>query len=582
MTRTIKSIHVDGEDLQYDYSGLANAPTVDSELSSTSENPVQNKVVKSGLDNKVNRYEASYNCIKVTPLECLSPDERAISASPLARDFWHDQFAFLRNHSIYKQEISSDGSTWTDGEIDNIKNLFCQKEKSSINILTPDNCGYRITIYSNMFHTCQIKWMEFNASWVSAFMQTQVTVEVSEDGETWVANDLIANISAPANPYFLPINVDWTSQCYVRITFIGTTNIGSGYLPLVNIKAFTYRKGQQGLGIENEKPYDWNADGDILPISTGVQSLGTSDKQWNNLYVKNIYVNKNGLSSVAISGSYNDLTDKPTIPEADNKYPIVYKYSTDTKLDRAINITNGSNNILSKELPLNSNGGGVFWADPNEELSFNNSYSLSSIDLSRINYRPTTTNKMFKYCSTLKTLDLHFLDTSNVTEMKEMFSWCLYLENIDLSTFDTSNVTNMHGMFFKCRKLGETLDLSNFNTSKVTDFGEMFSNCNNLTYLDLSSFDTTNLIDGGMISMFFGTNISKLTLSSSFFNSTALTEYDFSGLTAWTDTESLANFVTVLPTITTTKTLELSSNTKSALTADQTSTITTKGWTIIA
>ena len=49
MSRTIKSIHVDGEDLQYDYSGLANAPTVDSELSSTSENPVQNKVVDSSI-----------------------------------------------------------------------------------------------------------------------------------------------------------------------------------------------------------------------------------------------------------------------------------------------------------------------------------------------------------------------------------------------------------------------------------------------------------------------------------------------------------------------------------------------------
>lgn len=55
MSRTIKSIHVDGEDLQYDYSGLANAPTVDSELSSTSENPVQNKVVKAALDTKVDK-----------------------------------------------------------------------------------------------------------------------------------------------------------------------------------------------------------------------------------------------------------------------------------------------------------------------------------------------------------------------------------------------------------------------------------------------------------------------------------------------------------------------------------------------
>lgn len=49
MPRTIKSIKVDGEKLQYDYNGLANTPTVDSELSSTSTNAVQNKVVDSSI-----------------------------------------------------------------------------------------------------------------------------------------------------------------------------------------------------------------------------------------------------------------------------------------------------------------------------------------------------------------------------------------------------------------------------------------------------------------------------------------------------------------------------------------------------
>jgi hypothetical protein len=57
MSRTIKSIQVDGENLQYDYNGLANTPTVDSELSSTSENPVQNKIVDSSI--AIKKYPAS-------------------------------------------------------------------------------------------------------------------------------------------------------------------------------------------------------------------------------------------------------------------------------------------------------------------------------------------------------------------------------------------------------------------------------------------------------------------------------------------------------------------------------------------
>ena len=107
----------------------------------------------------------------------------------------------------------------------------------------------------------------------------------------------------------------------------------------------------------------------------------------------------------------------------------------------------------------------------------------------------------------------------------------------------------------------------------------MFELCSGLTSLDLTFFDTTNVTD--MVSMFYGcSSLSKLALSSSFFNSTSLTTYDFSSLIVWTDTDSLANFVSVLPTITTAKTIKLSTNTKNALTDEQKTTITTKGWTI--
>ena len=56
---SIKGFTVDGETQRYDYNALDNLPSipgpiaVDSELSSASENPVQNKVVKEALDKKV-------------------------------------------------------------------------------------------------------------------------------------------------------------------------------------------------------------------------------------------------------------------------------------------------------------------------------------------------------------------------------------------------------------------------------------------------------------------------------------------------------------------------------------------------
>ena len=99
----------------------------------------------------------------------------------------------------------------------------------------------------------------------------------------------------------------------------------------------------------------------------------------------------------------------------------------------------------------------------------------------------TNTSYMFKYCSSLTTLDLSNFDTSKVTDMRGMFSSCQSLTNLDLSNFDTSNVTDMSRMFQSCRSL-TTLDLSSFDTSKVTDMSWMFNGCSNLT-LDCSHWN---------------------------------------------------------------------------------------------
>ena len=102
---------------------------------------------------------------------------------------------------------------------------------------------------------------------------------------------------------------------------------------------------------------------------------------------------------------------------------------------------------------------------------------------------------------------------------REMFANCTNLTTIDCSAFDTSNVTNMCGMFFACNTT--SLDLSSFNTSNVTDMSMMFYMCRNLTSLDLSNFNTTNVTD---MSMMFCEcrNLTSLDLSS--FNTSNVTD----------------------------------------------------------
>lgn len=80
-----------------------------------------------------------------------------------------------------------------------------------------------------------------------------------------------------------------------------------------------------------------------------------------------------------------------------------------------------------------------------------------------------------------------------------MFDYCRQLTSLDLSGLDTSQVTNMEGMFQSCYTL-TSLDLSGFDTSQVTNMMNIFSFCQKLTSLDLSSFDTSNVTN--MNSMF--------------------------------------------------------------------------------
>ena len=72
---------------------------------------------------------------------------------------------------------------------------------------------------------------------------------------------------------------------------------------------------------------------------------------------------------------------------------------------------------------------------------------------------------------------------------------------IDLSFLDTSNVTTMFDWFCNNSELIEIKGLNNFDTAKVTSIARMFSNCSKLENIDLTSFDFSNITEySGMFS----------------------------------------------------------------------------------
>ena len=122
---------------------------------------------------------------------------------------------------------------------------------------------------------------------------------------------------------------------------------------------------------------------------------------------------------------------------------------------------------------------------------------------------------------------IKYIFKKSLTNTCCMFYGCSSLNNLNLSNFNTQNVINMACMFYECSSLNN-LNLSNFNTQNVINMSSMFFECSSLNNLNLSYFNTQNVTD--MSFMFFGcSSLNNLNLSN--FNTQNVTNMDsmFSG-----------------------------------------------------
>ena len=147
--------------------------------------------------------------------------------------------------------------------------------------------------------------------------------------------------------------------------------------------------------------------------------------------------------------------------------------------------------------------------------NYNNNFLSSDSELSKdinesnidlfINYVKYDFRKNFDYTGSIfekgKLYYIKLKFKNKINDCKKMFKNCENIVNIDLSSFDTKNVIDMSEMFSGCSGL-ENIDLSSFDTKNVTNMSNMFSGCSKLINVDLSSFDTRNVTN--MSNMFSG------------------------------------------------------------------------------
>lgn len=213
--------------------------------------------------------------------------------------------------------------------------------------------------------------------------------------------------------------------------------------------------------------------------------------------------------------------------------------------------------VVGNEVIIAGSGSGKIYANPDSSNMFLDFTSLTSITgLSLLNTSSAQNmSGMFRNTG-LTTLDVSSFDTRNVTDFSYMFSlntnlssivglnyfntssatsmMCMFynspaLVSLDVSSFNTSNVVSFEAMFMLTGL--KTLDVSNFNTSNGTKMDRMFYGMTNLTELDCSGgFDTSN---ASMIGMFAGDNVlAKITVGDLFVWNTSLQTPSTSYITA--------------------------------------------------
>lgn len=102
-------------------------------------------------------------------------------------------------------------------------------------------------------------------------------------------------------------------------------------------------------------------------------------------------------------------------------------------------------------------------------------------------------------------------DVSEVTSFYALFNSCIKLKNVDLGKWTTSSATTMAWMF-NGNNLRH-LDVGKFNTSKVTDMHGMFNRAHSLTQLDISNFDTSNVLVFNIVFSNWGNVCEELNIS---------------------------------------------------------------------
>lgn len=150
----------------------------------------------------------------------------------------------------------------------------------------------------------------------------------------------------------------------------------------------------------------------------------------------------------------------------------------------------------------------------NMRYMFYSAAGLLELDLSKFDFTNITSfYYMLQKCSALKKVIFPSnLKANNVTTMYGMFGYDYALEEVNLAESEFNENTSLNSLFYYCSTI-EKIDLSNMKVPKVTDANSMFNLCSALKEINMRGVEMPLLTK--VATMFSGcTNLEKLDISS--------------------------------------------------------------------
>ena len=281
--------------------------------------------------------------------------------------------------------------------------------------------------------------------------------------------------------------------------------------------------------------------------------------------LKEVEIVKNGLYlPEEDSDGYNKITvNVPPTPVQEKSVNITENGVKRIVPDSGYNLSGVDVNVNVAPKKSVINGG---------EISFRNTTEIDdNIEIVGLN----TCEYMFAYNYSLKSVPK--MDTSNVKSMNSMFSYCSTITSIPV--LNTSKVTNMYQMFYNCNSI---ISVTKMDTSNVTNMDNMFYNCSSLT--TVPEMDMSNI--PAMSTTFFGCR--NLTSVGGFVNLGKAFKYDETfnlSFTSRLTNQSVQNIIDTVfdmnqNTLGGRATLKLSQTVIDAMTDEQKSQLSAKGWTL--